>query len=70
MALRSYSDVPNRVVRMFLEQAGRQYDQNRGFPLSGSMTPSLRARFGDSCAYCGAAVKLVAEHVVPITAPR
>ncbi|WP_144122231.1 HNH endonuclease [Catellatospora sichuanensis] len=66
MALRSYSDVPNRVVRLFLEQAGRQYDQNRGLPLFGSMPTSLLSRFGNSCAYCGDAAALVAEHVVPI----
>ncbi|GAA2361871.1 hypothetical protein Cme02nite_43020 [Catellatospora methionotrophica] len=66
MALRSYADVPNRIVRLFLEQAGRQYDQNRGLPLFRSMTAPLLARFGNSCAYCGHATALVAEHVVPI----
>jgi 5-methylcytosine-specific restriction endonuclease McrA len=66
MSLRSYSHVPNRIVRLFLEQAGRQYDRNRGLPPFGSMTASLRSRFGGSCAYCGEAAKPVAEHVVPI----
>jgi len=41
MALRSLADVPNRIVRLFLQEAGRQYDENRGLPRFGSMTPAL-----------------------------
>jgi predicted Zn-dependent protease len=54
MPLRSFADVPNRIVRLFLQEAGRQYDENRGLPRFGSMTPALTSRFGGCCAYCGA----------------
>lgn len=30
MPLRSFADVPNRIVRLCLQEAGRQYDANRG----------------------------------------
>lgn len=66
MPLRSFADVPNRIVRLFLQEAGRQYDANRGYPRFGSMPPSLLARFDDACAYCGAPPPLVEEHLVPI----
>lgn len=68
MPLRSFADVPNRIVRPFLQEAGRQYDSNRGYPKFGSMTPSLVERFNGCCAYCGEPPppKLVEEHLVPI----
>jgi hypothetical protein len=66
MPLRSFADVPNRIVRLFLQEVGRQYDANRGYPRFGSMPPNLIARFGNACAYCGAPPPLVEEHLVPI----
>jgi hypothetical protein len=68
MTLRSFSDVPNRIVRLFLQEAGREYDANRGYSRFGSMTPDLISRFGGCCAYCGAPPppNLIEEHVVPI----
>jgi HNH endonuclease len=66
MAIRSYSDVPNRVVRLFLQEAGREYDANRGFLPFRSMTGALRDRFGGNCAYCGTEAPLVEEHLVPM----
>lgn len=67
MAIRSYSDVPNRVVRLFLQEAGREYDLNRGLQPFRSMTGALRDRFSGSCAYCGTMdAPLVAEHLVPM----
>lgn len=68
MAIRSYADVPNRIVRLFLQEAGRQYDSNRGYPKFGSMPQALLDRFGGQCAYCGANPPpvLVAEHLVPM----
>ena len=66
MPLRSFADVPNRIVRLFLQEAGRQYDANRGYPRFGSMPPALLARFKNACAYCGAPPPLVEEHLVPI----
>lgn len=68
MPLRSYSDVPNRIVRLFLQKAGRQYDANRGHPPFRSMNPDLTARFGNRCAYCGIlpSERLVEERLVPM----
>jgi hypothetical protein len=68
MPLRSFADVPNRIVRLFLQEAGREYDANRGYPRFGSMTADLVARFGGCCAYCGEPPPptLVEEHLVPM----
>ena len=68
MARKSYADVPNRIVRLFLQEAGRQYDKNRGLKPYSSLTDELKARFNYSCAYCGSPppVELVEEHLVPI----
>ena len=68
MARRSYADVPNRIVRLFLQEAGRQYDTNRGLTPYSSLTDELKARFHYSCAYCGSPppIELVEEHLVPI----
>lgn len=67
MAIRSYSDVPNRVVRLFLQEAGREYDLNRGFQPFRRMNATLRDRFAGACAYCGGTeASLVAEHIVPM----
>lgn len=65
--LRSFADVPNRIVRLFLQEAGHQYDVNRGYPPFRRLTPALLERFDGSCAYCGRpAAPLVEEHLVPI----
>lgn len=67
MARRSYSDVPNRVVRIFLEQVSTQYDQARGRQPFQALTDEIRAFFGFGlCAYCGDAGADREEHVVPI----
>lgn len=68
MAIRSFADVPNRIVRLFLQEAGHRYDVNRGYPRFGKMTPALLARFAGRCAYCGCEPPpvLVAEHLVPM----
>jgi hypothetical protein len=58
--------VPNRVVRLFLQEAGRQYDVNRGYSPFRRLTASLIERFGGKCAYCGLPESLVEEHLVPI----
>ena len=66
MPLRSFADVPNRIVRLFLQEAGRQYDANRGLRPFGSMPRMLIDRFGGACAYCGEVGRLVEEHLVPM----
>lgn len=66
MPLRSFADVPNRIVRLFLQEAGRQYDANRGLRPFGSMPKTLIDRFDGACAYCGEVGPLVEEHLVPM----
>jgi hypothetical protein len=69
MAVRSFADVPNRTVRLFLEKVGNQYDINRGYSPFRSLTADLIARFDGACAYCGeppAPNQLREEHLVPI----
>ncbi len=66
MPIRSFADVPNRVVRLFLQETGLQYDVNRGLTPFRRMTPELVARFGGTCAYCGTATVAVEEHLVPM----
>jgi hypothetical protein len=70
MAVRSFADVPNRTVRLFLERVGKQYDLNRGHhPPYTDLTPELIDRFGGRCAYCGEPPPsngLREEHLVPI----
>lgn len=66
MAQRSVSDVPNRVVRIFLERAGEQYDRARGLEPYRKIDKQMIARFDGLCAYCGMAAWAVEEHIVPI----
>jgi hypothetical protein len=69
MAPRSFADVPNRTIRLFLEKVGSQYDINRGYTPYRSLTPALLERFSGSYAYCGESpspTELREEHLVPI----
>lgn len=59
------SDVPNRTVRLFLQEAGRQYDAYRELP-NFKMSQTLQDRFGNRCAYCGLEGTLESEHLVPM----
>lgn len=69
MAKKSLSDVPNRVVRLFLEQAGLQYDVDRDLRPFKGRDRELLERFRNRCAYCGGdggGKRLVIEHMVPM----
>lgn len=65
MTWKSMSDVPNRVIRLFLQEAGRQYDENRELPRF-KMNQELLDRFGGRCAYRGLEGPLESEHLVPM----
>lgn len=64
MSTRSYSDVPNRIINLFLQEAGERYDVARGLSPYRRMTPALLARFDGVCAYCKAPWE-VEDHLVP-----
>lgn len=54
-------------MRLFLQEAGREYDLNRDLTPYRSLTPALKARFQGVCAYCGLPpAKWVEEHLVPM----
>lgn len=56
--------MPNRIVHLFLQEAGERYDLARGFPPYRKMTPELLARFDGGCAYCFGPYE-AEDHVVP-----
>ena len=66
MTWKTMSDVPNKTVRLFLQEAGKQYDANRGYrPFK--KDAEILDRFRNRCAYCGEeAIRLVDEHVLGI----
>ena len=57
--------MPNKTIKLFLQEAGRQYDENRGLPRF-RMGKELKDRFDNRCAYCGEEAKLLTEHLVPM----
>ena len=65
MAVRSYSDVPNRTIQIFLQEAGVMYDRARGLEPFRRIDDTL-GFFEHACAYCGIeGAELVEEHVIP-----
>lgn len=56
--------MPNRIVHLFLQEAGERYDLARGLPPYRKMTPALLARFDGQCAYCFGPYE-AEDHVVP-----
>lgn len=64
MSQRSYSDVPNRIVNLFLQEAGAIYDTARGLLPYRRMTADVLAWFQGACAYCERPWE-VEEHLVP-----
>jgi len=66
MSTRSYSDIPNRAVNIYLQEVGMRYDERRGLKPYRKMTSEVLDFFGHACAYCGDdEAELVEEHVVP-----
>jgi hypothetical protein len=56
--------VPNRIVHLFLQEAGERYDLARGLPPYRKMTAPLLARFDGGCAYCFGPYE-AEDHVAP-----
>ena len=63
MPIRSYSDVPNKIVGLYLQEVGAEYDRARGFKPYTRATPEILARFDGGCAYCGGLFE-AEDHVV------
>jgi hypothetical protein len=64
VSTRSYSDVPNRIINLFLQEAGERYDIARGLAPYRRMTSVLLERFDGVCAYCLQPWE-VEDHLVP-----
>lgn len=64
---RSPSDIPNALIRVFLQDAGGLYDESRGLPPFRKVTPEVKAFFDNTCPYCGVSdteAEFVEEHIV------
>ena len=69
---RGPSDIPNTAIRIFLQQIGAAYDEERGFtPFRANRDfDEVREFFGDRCCYCGIIFgpgrRAVQDHLVPM----
>jgi|SRR5271165_1329340 len=63
------ADIANFAVRIFLQEIGAAYDQERGFSpyTKGKHFKEIQRFFGDMCCYCGGTpAKWVQDHLVPM----
>jgi 5-methylcytosine-specific restriction endonuclease McrA len=68
---RGRADIANTALRIFLQDMGAAYDQERGLaPYNGSKDfPEVRAFFGEQCCYCGTELepnRVAQDHLVPM----
>ena len=68
---RTQADIANTAVRVFLQQMGAAYDEERGLPpyAGGKHFLSIREFFGERCCYCGDELmsnRTAQDHLVPM----
>ena len=68
---RGRADIANTALRIFLQELGAAYDEERGFPAYESRKhfAEVRAFFDDRCCYCGAellAGRVAQDHLIPM----
>jgi hypothetical protein len=67
---RSQSDVANTALRIFLQDVGEAYDQERGLtPFQPRDFQTVREFFLNKCCYCGddlAANRVAQDHLIPM----
>lgn len=68
---RGRADIANSALRIFLQEMGAAYDQERGLDIYDAKKHFLdiRAFFGDRCCYCGdtlVAGRIAQDHLVPM----
>jgi hypothetical protein len=67
---RGKPDISNTAVRIFLQEFGAAYDDQRGLPryAKGKHFNEIRAFFDDKCCYCGTDLegRGVQDHLVPL----
>lgn len=68
---RAKSDIANMAIRIFLQDMGRAYDEERNLPPYNRRKhfPAIRTFFEERCCYCGASFDRTAahqDHLVPV----
>jgi hypothetical protein len=68
---RAKSDIANMAIRIFLQDMGRAYDEERDLtPYNGKAHfPTVRAFFEERCCYCGIGFDQTAahqDHLIPV----
>lgn len=68
---RSQADIANTALRIFLQEMGAAYDEERGLPAydGGKHFLTVRKFFGERCCYCGAALlgeRVAQDHLIPM----
>lgn len=68
---RGRSDIANTALRIFLQEMGAAYDEERGLPTYDGRKHfgEVRAFFDERCCYCGAALapsRIAQDHLVPM----
>lgn len=67
---RSKADISNTAVRIFLQDFGAAYDDERNLPryVKAKNFNEISAFFGDRCCYCGSPLdgKGVQDHLIPL----
>jgi hypothetical protein len=66
------ANIANTAIRIFLQDMGAAYDEERGLPpyRGGHDFAKVKEFFGDRCCYCGvefsAAIPAVQDHLIPM----
>ena len=68
---RGRADIANTALRIFLQEMGEAYDEQRGLtPYDGSKDfPEVRSFFDDKCCYCGGDLvtgRVAQDHLIPM----
>jgi hypothetical protein len=68
---RGRADLANTALRIFLQEMGAAYDEERGLKPYGGRNdfPEVRAFFDDRCCYCGnelATGRIAQDHLIPV----
>jgi hypothetical protein len=72
MAAKTRQDIANTAVRIFLQEFGATYDEERTLPryVRKKHLPEIAEFFGDRCCYCGSEFgptrKPVEDHLIPL----
>lgn len=67
---KAQADIANTALRIFLQQMGTAYDEERGLvPYNAKHFPEIRDFFGKRCCYCGLTLepsRTAQDHLIPM----